>query len=347
MSTDSIPQNIAQTILDQAAHEASSRVETFEAHDGTEVQVLIARQGISAATIQGNLDTFAAIPRSRAGKVRAFDLDSFAALILRDYDAGSIVMADVSGQGVTFEACLDYHHAIAAPAPTAEIKGPFAMVQASPTRSGQRHGREVVFYDPSLSDEWKAWLDQSGKEMSQGAFAQWIEDHLPDIADPRHLRDSPDCTAAKFGAVYGFDAAALYGYATPERMVELSRGLEIRSGEAVKNFVKLESGETSITYEQTHTGADGKPLSVPSRFLLAISVFDREAVYLIPCKLAYRKAGANVAWKFEMYRPDRFKDDAIKGMVADLAKRLTPAAAQTEGKAAPVVPIHLARRCAQ
>ena len=321
-----IPENIAQTILTQAAGEAESRVESFEAHDGTEVQVLVARGGVNATPIQRALDDFAAVPRSRAGKVRAFDIESFAQLILRDRDGGSMVFADVGGAGCQFQAVLDYHRPLAA--------------EESGDRAGQRHGREVIEYEPSLSKEWRAWTGQAKEDMTPAQFAAWIDEHLPDIADPRHLLDAPpESTAIRFGETYGFRRENLWGYADPEKMVNLSRGLEIREGATLKSVVRLESGEADFTYETEHTDAAGKPLKVPTRFLLSIPVFEREAVYLVPVKLSYKKRGPSLTWSFDLFRPDRFRDDAIEGMRQTLAAKLTP-----DGASSPLVPIHLAKR---
>ena len=330
-----IPQNIAQTILNQSAYEAESRIETEAAHDGTPIEVLVARQGVTATILQSQLDAFAAVPRSRAGRVQALDLASFAALVLRDYDPGSVIFADVSGPGVIFEAVLDYHH--------------IANGQCSEGRQGQRHGRETVIYTPKLSPEWKAWIEQSGQPMTQGKFAEWIDEHLPDLADPRHLRDEGmgDTAAAKYGAIYGGTKETLYGYADPERMIKLSEGMAVRESSAVKSVVNLQSGESQFQYETSHTDAAGQPLNVPRRFLLSVPVFDREAAYLVPVKLSYRKKGGSIEWTFDLVRPDKFRDDAIEGMRAELAKLLTPplpAGDDAPKTSAPVVPIHLAAR---
>ena len=320
-----IPNNIAQTILEQAEREAQRRPISVAAHDGTPVEVVICNA--SADPIQAKLDAFALVPRSRAGKVEALDLDSFAALILRDYDAGSQVFADVSGPGVRFEAVLDYHGAIGGEGQLPNVRG------------NQRHGREIIAYAPALSDEWRAWTGQAGKGMSQGEFAAWIDEHLPDLADPRHLLNDPDSTAAKFGAAYGGNVDNLFGFADPDRMVKLSTGLSVRESSVVKNVVNLASGEVSIQYETEHADGDGRPLAVPRRFLISIPVFKREAAYLVPVKLAYRKKGGALEWTLDLFRSDRFRDDAIDGMRHDLEIKLIP-----EGGTAPVVPVHLAKR---
>ncbi len=317
-----IPNNLADTILEQARTEAARTAHTLEAHDGTKAAALL--NGVSCVVIQGELDKLAAIPRSRAGKVEALDLESFAALVLRDYDAGSQVFADVSGPGVRFEAVLDYHE---------------PHDRGSAGRAGQRHGREIIAYAPALSDEWRAWTGQAGKGMSQGEFAAWIDEHLPDLADPRHLLNDPDSTAAKFGAAYGGNVDNLFGFADPDRMVKLSTGLSVRESSVVKNVVNLASGEVSIQYETEHADGDGRPLAVPRRFLISIPVFKREAAYLVPVKLAYRKKGGALEWTLDLFRSDRFRDDAIDGMRRGLEIKLIP-----EGGTAPVVPVHLAKR---
>lgn len=320
--------NHIQNLVDKLAEEAETREWEVQAHDGESVSVLVAPSDIRATDVQAIADKYAAIPRSRAGKVQAFDVSSFAALVLRDYDAGSVIFADVGGAGVVFEACLDYHQATANQA----------------EREGQRHGREIITYAPKLSKEWQAWTGQAGKAMSQGEFAAWIEDHLPDIADPRHLLEQPTCTAAKLGEVYGFNKDALWGYADPEKLARVSEGLSIRESAQVKNAVNLASGEVSLTYVTEHTDSDGRPLNVPKRFLLSIPVFEREAGYLVPVKLAYRKSGGAIVWTFELFRPDRFRDDAIAGTVEGIKKALTPAATVEALNPGPVVPVMMAKR---
>ena len=113
-----------------------------------------------------------------------------------------------------------------------------------------------------------------------------------------------------------------------------------------------------MQYETTHSDEQGKPLNVPRRFLLSIPVFKREAAYLVPVKLSYRKQGGQIVWFFELYRADRFRDDAIAGMCGELAYLMTPASPGStaiipEGGngliarpavPSPVVPIHLAKR---
>mgnify|MGYP002128422665 CR=1 FL=1 len=131
----------------------------------------------------------------------------------------------------------------------------------------------------------------------------------------------------------------LFGFADPDRMVKLSTGLSVRESSVVKNVVNLASGEVSIQYETEHADGDGRPLAVPRRFLISIPVFKREAAYLVPVKLAYRKKGGALEWTLDLFRSDRFRDDAIDGMRHDLEIKLIP-----EGGTAPVVPVHLAKR---
>jgi uncharacterized protein YfdQ (DUF2303 family) len=327
--------DLFQHITDKLTAAVECRESEILAHDGTEITIFAGPSDIKVTDLQSFADKYASAPRHRAGKLRAFDLDSFAALTLRDYDAGTVVFVDVSGAGVAFETCLDYHMPIANLTP----------------RTNQRAQRETIEYTPALSKEWLNWTGQAGETMSQTAFAEWIEDHLPDIADPRHLLASPDCTAVKLGEVYGFRRENLWGYADPAKLADVSRGLEIREGAVLKNAVRLESGEVSMVYHTEHTGADGQRLNVPTRFLLSISVFEREAEYFVPVKLAYRKAGGALTWSFELFRPERFRDDAIKGLVSTLGMKLTPAAptnalatAGLPPVIAPVVPIQLAKR---
>ncbi|MBW4968520.1 YfdQ family protein, partial [Pseudoalteromonas sp. CR1] len=88
-------------------------------------------------------------------------------------------------------------------------------------------------------EPWKIWTASDGKFMTQADFAQFIEDHVHELASP--LPNGQDETLWRdlFKTTI----------ASPSDMVDLARGLDIKVGAAVKNRVRLATGETSFQFE--------------------------------------------------------------------------------------------------
>jgi uncharacterized protein YfdQ (DUF2303 family) len=147
-------------------------------------------------------------------------------------------------------------------------------------------------YACPLSVEWQTWKGQSDKQMSQEQFAQFIEDNLPDIAQP---------PAAD--------------------MLEISRTLEAKKKVNFASGVRLSNGQTELTYEEqiSGTAAKGK-LVVPEEFVIGIPVLEGGPRYAVTARLRYRIGdGGRMAMWFELVRPHKILEDAVK----DVCKAIT------------------------
>lgn len=140
-----------------------------------------------------------------------------------------------------------------------------------------------IVYDCPLSREWKTWTSASGKQMDQVAFAQFIEDNLPDIATP---------PAAD--------------------MLEISRTLEAKKKVNFASGVRLHNGEHQITYEEQVDGTAAKGrLQVPETFSIGIAVLEGGDRYQVEARLRYRIAeGGKLTMWFDLIRPHRVLEDA-------------------------------------
>ncbi len=149
-------------------------------------------------------------------------------------------------------------------------------------------------YSCPLSVEWKAWTAQSGRQMSQEQFAQFIEDNLPDIAEP---------PAAE--------------------MLEISRSLEAKKKVNFASGIRLSNGQNELTYEEeiSGTAAKGK-LQVPELFTIGVPVFEGDARYAVQARLRYRigEKGHLSMW-YELVRPHKILEDAVKNIRAQVAKQ--------------------------
>jgi len=144
-----------------------------------------------------------------------------------------------------------------------------------------------VSYDCPLSIEWKTWTANSGKTMTQEAFAQFIENNLPDIAMP---------PAAD--------------------MLEISRSLEAKKKVNFASGVRLSNGQNELVYEEqvSGTAAKGK-LNVPEAFTIGIPVLEGGERYAVTARLRYRiQEGGKLSMWFELVRPHKIVEDAASAV---------------------------------
>lgn len=230
--------------------------------------------GVQVLETSGYLDDYRTRPERRKGTARALDLASFMSLTQRFADEDSALFADPSPTHPSLTAVLDYHRQTADGAP--------------------RFGEHRVVYAFPLSDEWKAWQAMNGKEMSQAQFAEFVENRILDVADPSGAGEMARALAEGTGATF----------ASPSRLLELSRGLSVRVGQKVRNAANLATGEVEVQFVTEHQDQLGQPLRVPSAFLVAFPVFRQGDAFKLPVRLRYRLRDGDVRWFYELYRAD-------------------------------------------
>ncbi len=196
-----------------------------------EVPILINRKNGSASSIRSLIEEYREKPDRKKGTAIVNTLDSFVALTNRHKTGNSAIFADTDWRKPSLTTVVDYHE--------------------RETGGLADNGKHRVHYPFPLSEEWQAWIAQDGKPMDQGDFAEWIEDHLPELAapDPRE--------AEHYLETFGLKVAA------PNEMVALSRGLQIHVESRVKNNVVLQSGEGQITWDEEHRDAAGNRIIHP------------------------------------------------------------------------------------
>jgi hypothetical protein len=254
--------------------------------------------GLRAHDIKPYLDAYRKNPEFRKGTARLQDLASLVAYVNRFKNEDSALFADRNMAAPAITGIIDYHDAVNSldGVVDTEAKARFAYHRAN--------------YAFPLSDEWKAWKTADGTLMDQQAFAEFLEDRIGDVMMPPDLNHAPldDDKEAKLANLVGLLGGA---FASPSRLMELSRGLAVRVSETVKQATTLSSGEMQIQYTAAHQDEQGQPLKVPTLFLVAIPVFRSGALYQIAIRLRYRVSGGSVKWCCQMYRPDKVFEHAF------------------------------------
>lgn len=222
----------------------------------------------AGSTIQ-DLEEYLGTPTRKRGTVVLNDVQSFIAYVLAEKGAATRLYGQYTPPG--FVAVFNDHS------------------EAAPAWKDYR-----ASYACPLSTEWKTWTTQSGRQMSQADFAAFIENNLPDIAQP---------PAAD--------------------MLEISRSLEAKKKVNFASGIRLSNGQNELTYEEqvSGTAAKGK-LQVPEEFTIGIPVLEGGIKYAVTARLRYRIAdgGALSMW-FELVRPHKILEDAVFAVWSEIEQK--------------------------
>lgn len=190
-----------------------------------------------------DLEQYQDHPRRKKGRAIFRDEASFTIYVNRHKGAGTLLAADQKGV-VTAE--LNHH------APT---DGPAGWAD------------HVARLERPFTPAWLAWQAADGRDLSQRAFAEFLEDRISEIVTP--------------------DGAALLEIAT-----QFSATKEIVFASAFR----LENGDVKLEYrDDTRTG----DVTVPTAFVVRLQPFRDGAGFDAEAKLRYRLAdGGKLTFRF-------------------------------------------------
>lgn len=245
------------------------------------VPALFDRGDQNLDSVRRLIEEFRLRPERRTGTAKVQTLASFYALLNRHKDADSAVFADMNWRAPKLLAVVDYHKR--------------EEEAHEPRWLGHR-----IAYEFPLSDQWQAWVGQTGQMMKQGDFAAFIEDHIADLAAPTNQETEE------------WERLFATSIADPHEIAMLSRGLSVSVGAKVGRAVNLQSGEGEIVFEEVHRDNAGQKLKVPGLFVISLPVFFRGERVRLPVRLRYRVNGSELLWAFQLWRPDEFVTDAIE-----------------------------------
>ena len=247
-------------------------------------------------------------PSAKRGTATALTLKSFIDLVNRHQTPHSAIFAQTDWRKPSLLAVIDYHEKATWP-----IDDGSGVVMAdgvagtyAPRPDNLEHR---IAYAYPVSETWAAWVANNRQAMSQGDFAEWIEDHIADLSSPED--------AEKIWLERDFQTTVT----TPSGLIALSRGLQINVESKVKNVVTLQSGAAQLAFEEAHVGSDGKPLTIPGLFLLQVAPFFGGEAIRVPVRLRYRVSGGKVTWFYDMHRPDIYITGRLTDDIATVADK--------------------------
>lgn len=261
------------------------KVETIKLAREGDIPVLLLDEGRKYVDVAPLIKAFEKTQNSpfrRRGTYRAADVDSF----VRWADANTEDEVPVFAEGA--EKLSDWKQ----PKLALVILGNYSKRDAAGWHDfGAR-------YDFAVSEQWKVWTGNHEKSMSQGDFAEFIEDRLYDLSSPQS-KETLSEAVTRFIEHTGGDKGA-----SPGKIVELSRGLKVTANAQLDTQVNIATGEATLNYHEEHQGTGGRPIKVPKLFYIRVPVFFGLEPVLVGVRLRYRVNGGAVSWFYSLFAPE-------------------------------------------
>lgn len=227
-------ENDVRTIVDTAM--AATLPRTIV--DGR-LATIVVPEGASVHEIE--LEDYAEAPSAKRGHVGLSTPQSFSRYVVDQRGDGTSIWADVDARRVT--AVLDDHHR-----------------NGEPLFLAAGWGAHRATLQLRHTPEWQRWAANDRKWLNQVAFAEHLQDGLPDIARP---------------------PAAL--------MLELAQTFSAKRKVDFGSSQRLKDGQTQLTYKETvEARAGAGNIEIPEKFALRIAPFVGYAAIEIEAWLRYR-----------------------------------------------------------
>jgi len=234
-------------------------------------------------------------PIQRKGTARLQDLQSLIDWTNRFKSKDSALFANADMKAPSLTAIADYHAA-----------GPVTVMPPGRDEQARRRQHRGV-YAFVLSDEWIVWNAISGKAMGKDEMGEFIEANAKDIQDPTPaiLQNKTD-KAEPWEQRLITTAAQIEGrFGQLAQLLAMSRHFQVFETSNLEVKTNRDTGEQEIQFLNEHRAKDGAPLKVPNLIIIAIPVFQGGALYRMPVRFRYRKAGSEIKFSLSIYNPEK------------------------------------------
>lgn len=210
-------------------------------------------------------------PPRKAGTTTVRDAVSFGAYFEKHSDVDTEVYADADRLTVT--AVLDAHTADAA------------------RWSGHRLTLAL-----RKTEAWEQWKEHDGRLLPQEQFAEFLEDHLPELLDP---------SAAD--------------------MLEVAQSIQAATKVDFQSATRLNSGQRQFQFVETTTAKAGQKgqLTVPETFTIGLIPFEGSEGYRLTARFRYRIGReGGLALGYRLDRPGDVLRTAFQDVVTAIGEQI-------------------------
>jgi uncharacterized protein YfdQ (DUF2303 family) len=257
------PQKVESDI--RVAYDAGTAMHPVHPIEGLqEGAAIVVKDGFSIKSLS-EFDKLRERPRRLSGTVTTHTPQSFIDYVERFHDANTVITADLLERKLS--AVLNYHEANGA---------------------GARWGDHRVVYQVRETPEWITWNGAHDKPKSQEAFAQFIEENIPDIATPP-------------GAV----------------ILELAENLQVKKEVTFSGKVNRTTGGRQLLFDEAVEGSARKgEMKIPDEFTLGIAPFEGSEPQQLKARLRYRVDQGRLSMWVSLDRPHKLVEAAFDAIVA-------------------------------
>lgn len=283
-------------VADLARRAVATEVETITRCRNGDVPVLIVDKGRdvkSAAELVQAFERTQPAPYRRRGEYRAANIESLLAWM------GSHCTEDapVFGQGAENLAAQWEKPQLAL----------IGIGNYSKADGAQWHDF-TARYDFPVTLAWNRWIEMNDEWMSHKDFGEFVEAHLYEFSEPKPREELSEAVTRMIEALGGKKVCA-----SPSQMYDLSNGVKLTVTDKVEVKVDRASGQQAMHFTEEHTGAGGRPVTIPKFFYIRVPIFFGEPEVLVGALLRYRNAGGgSVVWSYELHAPDLVVKDEFE-----------------------------------
>ncbi|MFI8104734.1 DUF2303 family protein [Streptomyces sp. NPDC086023] len=255
--------NEAQTIVDTALLAAEPA--TLEPG---KVYAFNTRNGVHKVDLTGPEHT--GQPGRKTGTTVVRDAASFTTYHAKHADMDTEVYADADRLTVT--AVLDAH-----------------------TTDAARWSEHRLMLSLRQTDAWAQWLQHDGKLMGQEQFAEFLEDHLPELLQP---------SAAD--------------------MLEIAQSIQAATKVDFQSGTRLSTGERQFKFVETTTAKAGQrgELTIPETFVIGLIPFEGSEGYKLTARLRYRLQDTQLRIGYKLERPGDILRQAFADVVTAIGEEI-------------------------
>lgn len=217
------------------------------------------------------VDQRKATPARRRGIARLTEQESFVEIVNRFASADSAIFADLDQ--FMLSCVFNYH-------------------KPSPDPEAAAWCDHCAIYTCPRSPEWITWTRHEGEDMGQIEFADFLDEHLEDIATDD---DFPT----------GLD------------LLEMGRDLKIYTQGQFKRAVDPTSGEHSLVCKQEH---GDQSTAIPRAFLLGVPVFLGGTPYRVEARIRFRLSQQDARFSYVLHRREIIERDAFDAVRAKVGE---------------------------
>lgn len=228
-------------------------------------------RGVERIDLTG--DKYRDAPERKTGTATVRDADSFLGYFSKHSDGSTEVYAD--SERLTVTAVLDANAA-----------------------NEPRFGGHRLHLALRETTAWKQWMRMDGQLTDQDTFAEFLEDHLPELLEP---------SAAD--------------------MLEIAQSFQANSKVDFQSASRLASGQRQFKFVETVDAKAGQKgqLTVPETFVIGLVPFDGSEGYRLTARLRYRIGQKGLLLGYKLDRPDEVRTTAFADVVKAIGEQIDTA----------------------